>query len=114
MWFARVSQVLALLLFAAAIFIAIYVTINLPEQEDELAALWIAGMTYMVFLVPVVLLYLLISLVSTLLLLPKTRRSSYGFDAAPWKYVFWANVTLLVFIVIINILPNLIMVMVPR
>lgn len=95
MWVVRVLQVMSLVLAVASVFAVAYVSINFPLSETHSLANKAAGMAYIVFVAPVVLLYFLISLPSTLFLLAKQRRAAYGFTVKPWRAIFRANLFVL-------------------
>jgi hypothetical protein len=108
---ARILQVVALLLAVALVFVAAYVSINFPLNETGSLSNKVTGMAYIALVAPVALLYLLISMPSTLFLMSKHRRAIYGFNAGPWRSVFWANVFVLIVLVAFQIVDSLVFVL---
>ncbi|MCC5878359.1 MAG: hypothetical protein JJU03_00480 [Idiomarina sp.] len=99
MWVARVFQVVGLLFAIGAVLAVTFVSLNFPVQETDSQANSVVGMAYIVIVAPIALLYLLVGATSTLFLLPEKRRTAYGFNAGPWRSVFWSNLVALLVIV---------------
>lgn len=110
MKFMRFLQVVTLLLVVALVLVVAYVSISFPLQETRSLANKVTGMAYLVLVAPIALLYLLISIPSTLFLMPKHRRAVYGFNTRPWRTLFWVNVCVLTALAVFQIVASLVFV----
>lgn len=111
MMITRTFQVVALLLAVALVIGVAYVSINFPLNETGSLSNKVTGMAYLMLVAPVALLYLLISIPCTLFLMSKHRRAIYGFNARPWRSVFWANVCALIALAALPIVDTLVFVL---